>query len=262
MDPGGQSGRQRFLHPEGMVDAAAPGGGQVSHLLGPCKPSSSTRSSSTPPRTSRPRNACSAPGSSTRPTKCRSTRRRVPPGAAAVLRIDPLLGIYFYRINTTSPPLNDKRVRKALALAINREQLVERRSPGRASIPPTTRVLRWRRSPLPPACRATWTKARRLLAEAGYPGGKGLRKIDLLYNTSQNHKKIAEADPADVAGQSWGRSRPRMNQEWKVYLDSQDTLNYDLPGRLDCGLCRSQHLLRSVADRRWQQRHRASPTRI
>lgn len=72
-------------------------------------------------------------------------------------------------------------------------------------------------------------EARRLLAEAGYPGGKGnLCSIDLLYNTSQNHKKIAEA-----IQQMWRVNLGvfkvgLMNQEWKVYLDSQDTLNYDL----------------------------------
>ncbi|HRE04387.1 MAG TPA: peptide ABC transporter substrate-binding protein [Opitutaceae bacterium] len=142
------------------------------------------------------------------------------------LRIDPLLGIYFYRINTTRPPLNDKRVRKALALAINREQLVEKvtrqnQIPAYGACPPMEAFTS------PARLSGDLDEARRLLAEAGYPGGKGLRKIDLLYNTSQNHKKIAEA-----IQQMWrvnlGVEVGLMNQEWKVYLDSQDTLNYDL----------------------------------
>jgi oligopeptide transport system substrate-binding protein len=66
-----------------------------------------------------------------------------------------------------------------------------------------------------------------LLGEAGFPGGNGFPKVDILYNTSENHRSIAEA-----IQQMW---RPRLgveigmaNQEWTVYLDAQDTLNYDL----------------------------------
>ena len=41
------------------------------------------------------------------------------------IRIDPYLANYFYRINVTKPPLNDKRVRQALAMAIDRESIVK-----------------------------------------------------------------------------------------------------------------------------------------
>ncbi|MFO1448042.1 MAG: peptide ABC transporter substrate-binding protein [Opitutaceae bacterium] len=142
------------------------------------------------------------------------------------LRIDALLGVYFFRVNTTRPPLNDKRVRKALALAINRKQIVEKvtrqnQKPAYNTCPPMDAFTS------PARLTGDLAEAKRLLAEAGYPEGKGLRRIELLHNTSQNHKKIAEA-----LQQMWrnnlGVEVGLVNQEWKVYLDSQDTLNYDL----------------------------------
>jgi oligopeptide transport system substrate-binding protein len=142
------------------------------------------------------------------------------------LRIDPLLGIYFFRINLTRPPLNDKRIRRALALAINREVIVEKvtrqnQQPAYNACPPMESF----KSPV--RLTGDLAEARRLLAEAGYPEGKGLRPIELLYNTSQNHKKIAEA-LQQMWRQNLGVDISLVNQEWKVYLDSQDTLSYDL----------------------------------
>lgn len=142
------------------------------------------------------------------------------------LRIDPMLGIYFFRLNTTRPPLTDKRVRKALALAINREQIVQRvikqdQQPAYNACPPMESFTSSARLVGDVAL------ARQLLAEAGYPDGKGMPKLELLYNTSQNHRKIAEA-----LQQMWrthlGIDVGLANQEWKVYLDSQDTLSYTI----------------------------------
>ncbi len=142
------------------------------------------------------------------------------------LRVDSLLGIYFFRINLTRPPLNDKRIRRALALAINREVIVEKvtrqnQKPAYNACPPMESFTS------PVRLTGDLAEARRLLAEAGYPDGKGLRPIELLYNTSQNHKKIAEA-LQQMWRQNLGINVSLVNQEWKVYLDSQDTLNYDL----------------------------------
>jgi len=142
------------------------------------------------------------------------------------LRIDPLLGIYFFRVNVTRPPLTDKRVRRALALGIDRKQIVERvvnqgQTPAYNACPPMPSFTSTAR------LQGDLEEAKRLLAEAGFPDGKGFPRIDLLHNTSQNHKKIAEA-----LQQMWrinlGIDVAPVNQEWKVYLDSQDTLNYSL----------------------------------
>jgi len=70
-------------------------------------------------------------------------------------------------------------------------------------------------------------EAKRLLAEAGYPNGEGFPKVELLYNTNESHRKIAVA-----VQQMWntilGVSVGLTNQEWKVYIDSRNRLDYDI----------------------------------
>jgi oligopeptide transport system substrate-binding protein len=69
--------------------------------------------------------------------------------------------------------------------------------------------------------------ARKLLAEAGYPNGVGLPKIEILYNTQEGHRKIAVA-----IQQMWKTylniDVTMINQEWKVYLDTVDNLDYSV----------------------------------
>jgi len=143
------------------------------------------------------------------------------------LRIEPYLGVYFYRCNVDRPPLNDKRVRKALALAIDREAIVQKVTRGGQT--PAYAVSYPGTSGYTPQARLTGTieDAKRLLAEAGFPGGKGFPKIELLYNTSESHRAVAEA-----IQQMWKRNLnidiTLFNQEWKVYLDSQHTTNFTL----------------------------------
>ena len=59
--------------------------------------------------------------------------------------------------------------------------------------------------------------AKKLLAEAGYPGGQGFPKVTILYNTSEGHKKIAE-----YVQQQWeenlGITMDIENAEWKTVL--------------------------------------------
>lgn len=139
----------------------------------------------------------------------------------------PYLGTYFYRVNVTKPPLNDKRVRKALAMAIDREAIVKHITkagelPAYNLVPPGTAGYHGRTQ-----LKEDVEEARRLLAEAGYPGGKGMPTIELLYNTLESHRTIAEA-----IQQMWktklGVEATLVNQEWKVYLDSQRAINYQV----------------------------------
>jgi oligopeptide transport system substrate-binding protein len=143
------------------------------------------------------------------------------------LRIEPYLGIYFYRCNVTRPPLNDKRVRKALALAIERESLI--RNVTRGNERPAYAVSYPDDAGYTSKAQITGTlaDAKRLLAEAGYPDGKGMPTIQLLYNTSANHKSIAEAIQ-EMWRKNLGVNIDLLNEEWKVYLDSQHTQNYQL----------------------------------
>ncbi len=143
------------------------------------------------------------------------------------LRIDPYLGSYFYRVNVTREPFNDPRVREALSLAIDRNLIVERVSQGGQT--PATGFVPGGISGYPTSDAIAFDpeRAKQLLAEAGYPGGEGFPQAEILINTSENHRKIAEAIQAmwrDTLGVEIGI----FNQEWKVYLDSQSSLNYDV----------------------------------
>jgi len=140
-------------------------------------------------------------------------------------------------INIARKPFDDVRVRRALALAIDRESLVKNvtlahEQPAYAIVPPGVGGYQSRHHLTGHAADASSVasakeEARRLLAEAGYPGGAGLPKIELLYNTLEKHRTIAEA-----LQQMWrknlGLDLTLYNQEWKVYLDSQKTMNFQI----------------------------------
>jgi oligopeptide transport system substrate-binding protein len=139
-----------------------------------------------------------------------------------------LLSTYFYRVNTTKAPMNNKLVRKALALAIDREGLI--RNVLRAGQKPTTGFT-------PPGAGQGYEppnvlsfnieEARRLLAEAGYPGGKGFPKSEILINTNEAHRTIAEAIQ-EMWKKNLGIDVSVLNQDWSVYLDTQRKLNYQI----------------------------------
>ena len=69
--------------------------------------------------------------------------------------------------------------------------------------------------------------AKKLLAEAGYPNGEGFPTTEILYNTSEGHRKIAVA-----LQQMWKKHLnidvTLLNQEWKVYLDTVSNRHYEI----------------------------------
>jgi oligopeptide transport system substrate-binding protein len=143
------------------------------------------------------------------------------------LRIDPYLGVYFFRLNVTRVPFNDPRVREALNLAVDRQLLVDRVSQG-GQIPATGFTPAGLDDyPALDRVRFDPERARQLLAEAGFPGGRGFPRKEILINTSEAHRKIAEAIQA-MWRQHLGIDVGIYNQEWKVYLDSQSNLDYDI----------------------------------
>ncbi len=144
-----------------------------------------------------------------------------------LLRIDDYLATYFYRINVTRPPLNDVRVRQALTMSIDRESIVENimkggQKPALSLLPPNTAGYTSKHKQ-----EQNFEKARELLAAAGFPNGEGFPSIELLYNTLEQHRTIAEAIQ-QMWKQNLNINVELVNQEWKVYLDTQKNLNYDI----------------------------------
>ncbi len=137
------------------------------------------------------------------------------------------LGTYFYRFNVTRPPLDDVRVRKALTMSINREHVTRYVTKG-GEVPAATFVpidmpgyTSGRGLPFDP------DRAKALLAEAGYPGGKGFPKIEIVFNTSDFHKSIAEV-VQDMWRRHLGIDAQLVNKEWKVYLADTRALKYEV----------------------------------
>ncbi|MFV3075260.1 peptide ABC transporter substrate-binding protein [Niveispirillum fermenti] len=144
------------------------------------------------------------------------------------LRMAPYFGTYFYAPNLTREPWkSDKDLRLALNLAIDRDIIVERINqrgeiPAYSFVPPNTTNYTQQ---IPDY--ANWTQAQRdakakeLIAAAGYgPGGKPLA-IEILYNTQENHRKVAIA-VASMWQQKLGVRVTLNNQEWKVFLSTRD----------------------------------------
>ena len=94
------------------------------------------------------------------------------------LRVVPLHETRYLALNTTRPPLNDPRVRRALALALDRTALVEKVT---LSGQPAFNFVPAGLGGYAPATLITENadEARRLLAEAGFPGGRGFPKLEL-----------------------------------------------------------------------------------
>jgi len=135
--------------------------------------------------------------------------------------------VYYFVFNVTRKPFQDVRVRKALSMALNRQELV-------------SKVLKAGDIPsagLVPAMNGFTTargngfnldQARKLLAQAGYPGGRGFPKFTVIYNTSSRHKMVCE-----WMQQAWkanlGIDVELQNLEWNTFLDTkQKTHDFQL----------------------------------
>ena len=147
------------------------------------------------------------------------------------LDVSPQLATYYYEFNTTRPPFNDARVRKALNMALDKEIIagkvlgqgqrpawlisqpdiggVKLQNPDYASWPRDKRIA----------------EAKKLLEEAGYNASHPL-SFNLLYNTSETHQRIAIA-ASSMWKKNLGVEAKLQNQEWKTMLDTMHTHNFD-----------------------------------
>lgn len=148
------------------------------------------------------------------------------------VHVDPYLCTYYYEINNQKAPFNDVRVRTALKLALDRDIIVNKVKnqgdlPAYSFTPPYTDGAK--------LVEPEWFKwsqekrneeAKKLLAEAGYTAEKPLT-FDLLYNTSDLHKKLAIA-AASIWKKNLGANVKLENQEWKTFLDTRHQGDYDV----------------------------------
>jgi oligopeptide transport system substrate-binding protein len=160
-------------------------------------------------------------------------KQLIPSELMDVLRFRPdchqfdFLGSYFFRFNLTRKPFDDPRVRRAIALCIDKSRIVERISragekPASTLVPPGTANY-----VSPPGLGYDPQLARKLLAEAGYPDGQGFRTIEYHFNTSELHKQIA-VEIREMLKRELGITMELKQTEWKVYLADQSALNFDL----------------------------------
>jgi oligopeptide transport system substrate-binding protein len=144
----------------------------------------------------------------------------------------PELANDYYMINTTVPPMNDVRVRRAFNMAIDKEALALYR---RVTKPLTSFVPEgiFNDYPRPAGDPFDPERARALLAAAGYKDATGtydastfpIRDVELTYNTTENNKQVAEFVQAQWK-QNLGLTVPLKNMEWRTFLDSRAKLQY------------------------------------
>ena len=141
-------------------------------------------------------------------------------------REDPYIGTYFFRFNVEHGPLKDRRVRRALSFAVDRAAIVKVIKLGFTA---TGTYVPRQRGYTPPTNAHAFdpVQAKALLSQAGYDGGVGFPRLKLLYNTQENHKQVAE-----MVQEMWkthlGIEVELVNQEWKVYLKSLQSQDYQL----------------------------------
>lgn len=156
------------------------------------------------------------------PTKIETWRRDQP----EALWLEPEQRVRFLVVNPKRPPLDDVRVRRALALAIDRAQIARVLGGGRAaarSLAPTSGAdfvaqAQFQDDP---------ATARTLLADAGYPGGKGVKKLEVLLPNRGNARLMVEM-VQEMWRKNLGIEVVFNVQEWGVYIDSENNGQYDI----------------------------------
>ncbi|MCL9645741.1 peptide ABC transporter substrate-binding protein [Pantoea eucrina] len=142
------------------------------------------------------------------------------------------LGTYYYAFNTQKGPTADVRVRKALSWSIDRRIIADKvlgtgEKPAWHFTPDVTAGFTSQQSYLQQHSQQELNaQAKALLAAAGYGPAKPLH-LTLLYNTSESHQKIAIA-VASMWKKTLGAEVTLQNQEWKTYIDSRNSGNFDV----------------------------------
>ncbi|MDR0629967.1 MAG: peptide ABC transporter substrate-binding protein [Treponema sp.] len=148
----------------------------------------------------------------------------------------PSFATTYYLINRNVKPFDDVRVRKALSMAIDREDIINNvlqssDTPAFGLVSPgyvlNGRDFRDGRPNYGLSVTADVEGARKLLAEAGYPDGQGFPPIQLSYYTDRTVRSIVEA-----MQQMWKKNlninAEISTQEWAVYYDAVQRMDYQI----------------------------------
>jgi oligopeptide transport system substrate-binding protein len=143
------------------------------------------------------------------------------------LRLDPQLSTFYVNFNATKPPFTDARVRRAFALALDRAAIAATvfngaRAPARTLVPPNCGGYTG-----PAGQREDFAAARALLAEAGFPGGKGFPVLPLLVRNDAAMPKVAEVIQA-MWQRELGVRITIEPSEQKNWIEAQNTLRHTI----------------------------------
>jgi oligopeptide transport system substrate-binding protein len=145
----------------------------------------------------------------------------------ASLRQEPYLGTVLYRYNNNRKPLDDVRVRQALSMAIDRKAISDSVfrgfEPAYGMTPPMGDYDPPNGVSLDPE------KARKLLAEAGFPGGKGFPRLKILISSRETNVALATAIQA-MWREHLGVEVEIENKEWTAYMVAMQEMDYDIMG--------------------------------
>ena len=158
------------------------------------------------------------------------------------------LGTYFFRFNVTRKPFDDPRVRRAINLVMDRKRIVERitrlgEHPATALTPPGTggytpppglgfeALQATNDTAYAAAMKTNVAEAQRLMAEAGFPGGKGFPPFTYMFNAgggggARLHENIG-VELQSMLREHLGLQVELRPVEWKTYLSEMSLLNFD-----------------------------------
>ncbi|MCA1038653.1 peptide ABC transporter substrate-binding protein [Bacillus infantis] len=146
----------------------------------------------------------------------------------------PYFGTYMYMFNVEKEPFTNAKVRRAFAMAINREAISENitkagETPAFAFVPPGVETPDGDfREAGGAYFEENADEAKKLLEEGmKEEGWTTLPEVTLLYNTAENHKKIGEA-VQEMVKKNLGVDIKLANQEWKTYLDTTKQHNFQM----------------------------------
>ncbi|QSF43871.1 peptide ABC transporter substrate-binding protein [Paenibacillus tianjinensis] len=146
-----------------------------------------------------------------------------------------IASVYYYEFNITEKPFDNAKIRKALAMTVNRQVLIDNvtlggQLPAYGFVPPGIAGAdgEYRTAVKDSYFTEDAEAAKTLLAEGLKEEGLDkLPTVTLTYNTSEGHKKIALAI-ADMWKNALGIDVQTVNQEWAVFIENRQNLNYQI----------------------------------